>query len=244
MHVSGCAVTLLYFLLYVTDQAGAATGCKGRAALGRRPPADERDPASVVACLHSFRQGKEDPQGKEDDQHAREESGQAGQHDTDDREQCASKQECRPPASPHDPCELHNTDDREQRASAEPPTDPPAACPPGEPVISGPTGWGGGRAPYDKVSAMRPHSHGRTLRRRRHPPSQSGCICKCIPWGLAAEWHRTYRGPRPDLARALEFYDRWLPGTMRRITDITGACRPQCVLLRGPGDRVARPGYR
>jgi hypothetical protein len=61
---------------------------------------------------------------------------------------------------------------------------------------------------------------------------------------LAAEWHRTYRAPRPDLARALEFYDRWLPGTMRRITDITGACRPQCVLLRGPGDRAARPGYR
>ena len=26
--------------------------------------------------------------------------------------------------------------------------------------------------------------------------------------------------PRPDLARALEFYDRWLPGTMRRIADI------------------------
>ena len=35
---------------------------------------------------------------------------------------------------------------------------------------------------------------------------------------LAAEWHRTYAGTRPDLARALEFYDRWLPGTMRRIT--------------------------
>jgi hypothetical protein len=34
---------------------------------------------------------------------------------------------------------------------------------------------------------------------------------------LAAEWHRTYSGTRPDLARALEFYDRWLPGTMRRI---------------------------
>ena len=38
---------------------------------------------------------------------------------------------------------------------------------------------------------------------------------------LAAEWHRTYGGTRPDLARALEFYDRWLPGTMRRITGIT-----------------------
>ena len=38
---------------------------------------------------------------------------------------------------------------------------------------------------------------------------------------LAAEWHHTYRAPRPDLARALEFHDRWLPGTMRRITAIT-----------------------
>ena len=61
---------------------------------------------------------------------------------------------------------------------------------------------------------------------------------------LAAEWHRTYRAPRPDLARALEFYDRWLPGTMRRITDITRACTPQCVMLRSPGDWAARPGYR
>ena len=60
---------------------------------------------------------------------------------------------------------------------------------------------------------------------------------------LAAEWHRIYRGTRPDLARALEFHDRWLPGTMRRITGITGRCLPQCVLLRGPSDRAVRPGY-
>ena len=49
---------------------------------------------------------------------------------------------------------------------------------------------------------------------------------------LAAEWHRTYAGTRPDLARALEFYDRWLPGTMRRIAHITQACVPQCAMLR------------
>ncbi len=61
---------------------------------------------------------------------------------------------------------------------------------------------------------------------------------------LAAEWHRTYGGTRPDLARALEFYDRWLPGTMRRITSITGNCMPHCVMLRGPGDRAALPRYR
>ena len=60
---------------------------------------------------------------------------------------------------------------------------------------------------------------------------------------LAAEWHRVYAGPRPDLARALEFYDRWLPNTMRRITEITRACMPQCVMLRGPGDWNALPRY-
>jgi hypothetical protein len=61
---------------------------------------------------------------------------------------------------------------------------------------------------------------------------------------LAAEWHHAYGGTRPDLARALEFYDRWLPGTMRRITGITGKCMPHCVMLRGPGEWAARPGYR
>jgi len=61
---------------------------------------------------------------------------------------------------------------------------------------------------------------------------------------LAAEWHRAYSGTRPDLARALEFHDRWLPGTMRRITAITGKCMPHCVMLRSAGDRAARPGYR
>jgi hypothetical protein len=61
---------------------------------------------------------------------------------------------------------------------------------------------------------------------------------------LAAEWHRTYGTSRPDLGRALEFFDRWLPGTMRRITGITRGSMPQCVTLGAPGDRVARPGYR
>jgi hypothetical protein len=61
---------------------------------------------------------------------------------------------------------------------------------------------------------------------------------------LAAEWHRAYSGARPDLARALEFYDRWLPGTMRRITNITRTCTPQCAMLRGSGDWGAHPEYR
>jgi hypothetical protein len=60
---------------------------------------------------------------------------------------------------------------------------------------------------------------------------------------LAAEWHHAYGGTRPDLARALEFHDRWLPGTMRRITDITRTCMPLCAMLRGSGEWTARPGY-
>jgi hypothetical protein len=45
---------------------------------------------------------------------------------------------------------------------------------------------------------------------------------------LAAQWQRIYGGKRPDLIQALEFYDRWLPGTTRRIADITRRCVPQC----------------
>ena len=49
---------------------------------------------------------------------------------------------------------------------------------------------------------------------------------------LAAEWHHVYGGERPDLARALEFYDRWLPGTMRRVAAITRSCVPECAMHR------------
>ena len=49
---------------------------------------------------------------------------------------------------------------------------------------------------------------------------------------LAAAWHHAYGGQRPDLARALEFYDRWLPGTMRRIAAITRTCLPECAMRR------------
>ena len=51
---------------------------------------------------------------------------------------------------------------------------------------------------------------------------------------LAAAWHHAYDGQRPDLARALEFYDRWLPGTMRRIAAITRTCVPECAMRRRP----------
>ena len=49
---------------------------------------------------------------------------------------------------------------------------------------------------------------------------------------LAAAWQHAYGGQHPDLGRALEFYDRWLPGTMRRIDTMTRGCVPQCVMRR------------
>jgi hypothetical protein len=51
---------------------------------------------------------------------------------------------------------------------------------------------------------------------------------------LAAAWHHAYGGQRPDLARALEFYDRWLPGAIRRIAAITRTCVPECAMRRRP----------
>ena len=55
---------------------------------------------------------------------------------------------------------------------------------------------------------------------------------------LGAEWHRTYSGKQPSLDRALEFHDRWLPGAMRRIGDITRRCNPECA-ARQPAARAA-----
>ena len=49
---------------------------------------------------------------------------------------------------------------------------------------------------------------------------------------LAAAWQHAYVGQRPGLARALEFHDRWLPGTMRRVAHITSACVSDCVTRR------------
>ena len=51
---------------------------------------------------------------------------------------------------------------------------------------------------------------------------------------LATAWHHAYSCQRPDLARALEFHDRWLPGTMRRIALITRTCLPECAMRRRP----------
>jgi hypothetical protein len=49
---------------------------------------------------------------------------------------------------------------------------------------------------------------------------------------LAAELHRTYSGKLPDLPRALKFYERRHPGTMRRVSEYTRACIGQCSASR------------
>jgi hypothetical protein len=47
---------------------------------------------------------------------------------------------------------------------------------------------------------------------------------------LAAEWRRIYQRPAPDLAGALDFYDRWLPGVARRLAAIQADCiRGRCM---------------
>jgi hypothetical protein len=64
---------------------------------------------------------------------------------------------------------------------------------------------------------------------------------------LAAEWHRTYGSSRPSLDRALEFHDRWLPGTMRRIADITRRCNPECAArprALNTAHRLTPPGWQ
>jgi hypothetical protein len=42
---------------------------------------------------------------------------------------------------------------------------------------------------------------------------------------IAARWRQAYDRDRPDLALALEWQDRWLPGAMHRIADATRDCK-------------------
>jgi hypothetical protein len=58
---------------------------------------------------------------------------------------------------------------------------------------------------------------------------------------LAAQWHHIYASKRPSLDLALEFYDRWLPGTMRRLADITSRCRPECITQTRPRTQRTEP---
>ncbi len=66
-----------------------------------------RAPPGGVFCRQPFQQGKEE------DRHSSQQSDRIGQHDTDDREQRAGKQEGGLPVNLYDPCESHDPDDRE-----------------------------------------------------------------------------------------------------------------------------------
>jgi hypothetical protein len=45
---------------------------------------------------------------------------------------------------------------------------------------------------------------------------------------LMTECTRIYRNPHPQLADALLFYDRWLPGTLRRCREVLKDCSVRC----------------
>jgi hypothetical protein len=68
---------------------------------------------------------------------------------------------------------------------------------------------------------------------------------------LWTEWRHIYEQRRPPIGLALDFHDRWLPNTMRRIEQITRHCiggcsaRPKQAGSRPPGPRYQagpRPG--
>lgn len=47
------------------------------------------------------------------------------------------------------------------------------------------------------------------------------------------EWTHIYAVTRPPLRLALDYYDRWLPGILRRVNTALDRCRtaPQCILI-------------
>jgi hypothetical protein len=42
---------------------------------------------------------------------------------------------------------------------------------------------------------------------------------------LWAEWNRTYDRDQPSLTGALNWHDRWMPGTRQRLRDVMAGCR-------------------
>ena len=51
---------------------------------------------------------------------------------------------------------------------------------------------------------------------------------------LAAEWRRIYQRPAPELAGALDFHDRWLPGVTRRLAAIQADCTTSRCMAADP----------
>jgi hypothetical protein len=51
---------------------------------------------------------------------------------------------------------------------------------------------------------------------------------------LRAEWQRIYDRRHPELAGALAWHERWLPGCQTRIAAVLVDCKGDCALLRSP----------
>jgi len=110
-------------------------------------------------------------------------------------------------------------------------TPPRAGAPPrsGSAWIQTPTRAAGRAAAVGRYRAAPELRRIRARRLLARPhPHHLGTIHPCRP--VAPHLRRD----TADLAMALEFYDRWLPGSMRRIADITRTCMPQSVMLRSP----------
>ena len=55
------------------------------------------------------------------------------------------------------------------------------------------------------------------------------------------EFTRIYTAERPSLDEALVFHDRWLPGVLKRVQQITARCATGCALIRPAwGDMYGR----
>lgn len=50
------------------------------------------------------------------------------------------------------------------------------------------------------------------------------------------EFTRIYAAERPSLDEALVFHDRWLPGVLKRVQQITAKCVTGCALIRPAWD--------
>ena len=52
------------------------------------------------------------------------------------------------------------------------------------------------------------------------------------------EFTRIYAAERPSLDEALVFHDRWLPGVLKRVQQITAQCATGCALTRPAWDKL------
>jgi hypothetical protein len=52
------------------------------------------------------------------------------------------------------------------------------------------------------------------------------------------EFTRIYTAERPSLDEALIFHDRWLPGVLKRVQNITAQCATGCPLTRPAWDEL------